>query len=126
MLINFFYLMIPSWRKNAKFIRIYYKNLPASWAHFHHGARASRSIFCIHFSNFIINYMIKIIYFLSNLSKKKNNRELYLRKRFCGTTLISYLTFFRWKKSYFFNIKNQNIKYTSCPEMSQWEFLDLI
>ena len=32
----------------------------------HHDARASRSIFCIHFTNFLINYMIKIIYFLPN------------------------------------------------------------
>ena len=42
-------------------------------------SRASRSIFCIHFSNFLLNYMIKIIYFLPNLSKRKNNRRLYLR-----------------------------------------------
>ena len=53
----------------------------------------SRSIFCIHFSNFLINYMIKIIYFLLNISKRKNNRRLYLRKRFCRTKLISYLTY---------------------------------
>ena len=73
--------------------------------HSHHDARASRSIFCIHFSNFLINYMVKIIYFFSNLSKRKNNRRLYLRKRFCRTTLISYLTYFGEKNRIFLILK---------------------
>ena len=56
----------------------------------------------IDFSTFLINYMIKIIYFRLNLSKRENNRGLYLRKRFCRTTLISYLTYFLVKKMEFF------------------------
>ena len=69
---------------NSIYLRLY-----QPWGTYsHHDARASHSIFCIHFSNFLINYMIKIIYFLPYLSRRKNNRRLYLRKRFCRTTLI--------------------------------------
>ena len=66
---------------------------------------AKCSIFCIHFSNFLINYMVKIIYFLPNLSKRKNTRRVYLRKRFCRTTLISYLTYFGEKNRIFLILK---------------------
>ena len=51
--------------------------------------------------------MIEIIYFLPNISKKKKNRRLYLRKRFHRTPLISYLTYFGEKNRIFsiFKIK---------------------
>ena len=71
------------------------------FSHSHHDARALRSIFCIYFSNFLINYMIKIISFLPNLSKRKNNRRLYLRKRLWTTTLTAYLTYFGEKNGIF-------------------------
>ena len=64
---------------------------------FHHDTRDSRSIFCIDFCTFLINYIIKIIYFFPNISIKKNDRRLYLSKRFCILTLISYLTYFGQK-----------------------------
>ena len=44
----------------------YFKRIIAEMKMKFHDARASRSIFCIHFTNFLINYMIKIIYFLPN------------------------------------------------------------
>ena len=37
--------------------------------------------------------------------KKKNNRRLYLRKRFCRTTLILYLTYFGEKNRIFLVLK---------------------
>ena len=44
-------------------------------------------------------------YFLPNISKRKNNRRIYLRKRFCRTTLISYLTYFGEKNRIFSILK---------------------
>ena len=46
--------------------------------------------------------MIKIINFLPNLLKWKNNRRLCLGKRFCRITLISYLTYLGSKKWNFY------------------------
>ena len=92
----------------------------------------SRSIFCMHFCNFLINYMIKIIYFLPNLSKRKNNLRLYLRKRFSRTTLISYLTYFGEKMEFFQYLKSKhkiyilsrNFSIRMCrPHLGKWFFI---
>ena len=40
----------------------------------------SRLISCIRFCNFLVNYTIKIIYFVPNISKRKNNHRLYSSK----------------------------------------------
>ena len=42
---------------------------------------------------------------LNQYLKRKNNRRLYLRKRFCRTTLISYLTYFGEKNRIFSILK---------------------
>ena len=55
--------------------------------------------------------MNKIIYFLPNLSKRKNDRRLYLRKRFYRTTLISYLTYFGEKIEFFQYLKSKHKTY---------------
>ena len=59
----------------------------------------SHSIFCIHFCNFLINYMTKIIYLLPSNSKRWKNRRLYLSKRFFFSMFISYHIF--WLKMEF-------------------------
>ena len=46
----------------------------------HHDTHASRSIFLIHFSNFLINYMIKIIYLFSSKYLKKEKKSYTLFK----------------------------------------------
>ena len=99
--------MSSSETENSIYLRFY----RPQGTHSHYDTRASRSIFCIHFRNFLINYMIKIIYFLPNTSKRKNNRRLYLRKRVYKTTLISCLTYFGEKNWIFsiFRIKTWNI-----------------
>ena len=51
--------------------------------------------------NFLINYMIKIIYFLPDISIRKNNRRLYLIERFFISTLVSYLIYFGYKMEFF-------------------------
>ena len=87
----------------------------------HHTTRASISIFCKHFCNFLINYMIKIIYILSNILKRNKNRRLYWSKGFCISTLFLHLTYFLYKIEFLILNSvfwNQNIKYTSVRKMS--------
>ena len=77
--------LISNERGNLIYLKLY-----RHWGiHSHHDTGASLSIFCIHFCKFLINYIFKMIYFLSNISIQKNNRRLYSSKRFCISTLIS-------------------------------------
>ena len=76
------------------------------------------SIFCKSFCNCLINYIIKMIYFLRNISKWKKRRRLYLILRFGILTLFSYLTYFDQKIEFFiFNsvFLNKNIRYIIHP-----------
>ena len=78
------------WRRTFHLL----KALSTSWNTF--WSRYSRSIFWIHFCNFLINYMIQTIYFLPNISKSRNNRGLYLSKQFYTSTLLSYILVKKW------------------------------
>ena len=63
--------------------------------------------------------MIKIIYLFSFKYLKKEKQSLTLFKETILQNTAYFVShIFWWKKSNFLNIKNQNIKYTPCPEMS--------
>ena len=68
--INCWLFFISNEKGNSLYLWLYRR-------HFHQSTHASRSIFCIHFCKFLINYVIKIIYFPPNISKRKKIRILY-------------------------------------------------